>query len=309
MEFIVGGTILIALFILIAGVLWLKGAMIIVKTVNYSVLFPNVGTLHGGDAVVVNGVRKGKVESIGLRGSEVAVVIQVDKDVVLTDSAVVTVQNIGLMGERMVGIQLSSKGALLRPNDKKGQPAAYIQGRFDSGIAEAMGMLGSVLADVRGLVTNITGIVDSTVGDTAFFGRFHRIAARLDTITGMTERLIAENRPAINRGVAAAEKAAQGVNALVDANKDRISAIVSDGAELSSRMTQLAARADSLTRSIEAMVSGVNNGQGTLGRLVKDDQLYNELKKSIGDLDTLVKEVREDGLKVRIKIGFRKEKK
>jgi len=110
-ELIVGGTIFIALFILIAGVLWLKGALVMNKMVQYSVLFPNVGTLQPGDPVVVNGVRKGSVSTIDLKGARVAVTINLDKDVALTDASKVTVQNIGLMGERMVGIQLDAAGS------------------------------------------------------------------------------------------------------------------------------------------------------------------------------------------------------
>jgi len=86
MELVVGGTILIALFILIAGVLWLKSTAITSTMVNYTILFPNVGTLQLGDPVVVNGVKKGKVHSIGLCGSKVAVLIKLEKDIVLTDS-------------------------------------------------------------------------------------------------------------------------------------------------------------------------------------------------------------------------------
>jgi len=63
----------------------------------------------------------------------------------LTDSSKITVQNIGLMGERMVGVQLSGKGALCKPNGKGKNGTTYINGYFDTGIAEAMGMVGTVL--------------------------------------------------------------------------------------------------------------------------------------------------------------------
>ena len=300
MELIVGGTILIAAIILIAGVLWLKGAMVTGKMVEYSVLFPNVGTLQLGDPVMVNGVKKGNVSNVYLYGPKVAVDIKLDKDVPLTDSSRITVQNIGLMGERMVGVQLSGKGTLCQPNGKGKNGIRYINGYFDTGIAEAMGMVGTVLGDVRVLVRNVSLIVDSTVGDTVFFKKFRRIVLRLDTVTSMAENLIGNNRPSINRSIANIETMTSDVNALLDTNKPRVNTILANGAELSSRGVTVAGKIDTLSRTIQTMITRINNGEGSIGLLLKDEQFYHDLKKSIGDLDTLLSEVNRKGLKLNI---------
>jgi phospholipid/cholesterol/gamma-HCH transport system substrate-binding protein len=300
MELIVGGTILIAAIILIAGVLWLKGAMVTGKLVEYTVLFPNVGTLNLGDPVMVNGVKKGNVNKVYLYGPKVAVDIKMEKDVPLTDSSKITVQNIGLMGERMVGVQLSGKGARSKPNGKGKNETTYINGYFDTGIAEAMGMVGTVLGDVRELVKNVSLIVDSTVGDTVFFRKFRRIVSRLDTVTNMAEDLIGKNRPSINRSMANIERVTSDVNALLDTNKPRINTILANGAELSVRGVSVAGKIDSLSRSIQTMINRINNGEGSIGLLLKDEKFYYDLKKSIGDLDTLLGEVNRKGLKLNI---------
>lgn len=59
MDLVVGGSIIIAIVILVAGVLWLKEVSITSKMVSYTVLFTNVGALQVGDPVMVNGVNKG----------------------------------------------------------------------------------------------------------------------------------------------------------------------------------------------------------------------------------------------------------
>ena len=300
MELIVGATILIALFILIAGVLWLKAAMITSKMVQYTVSFSNVGTLQLGDPVMVNGVKKGVVSSIALRGMKVMVVLDIDKEVMLTDAARITVQNIGLMGERMVGIQLNGGGKPYKPNGKKGEPVMVIPGYFDTGIAEAMGMIGSVLGDVRILVKNIGGIIDSTVGDSSFIMQFKRIVSRLETVTDMTEKLIAQTRPSLDRSVSAIEKVTADVNNLMDSNKTRLTAIVSNGAELSSRAVVIAGRVDSLTRTLGEMTDRINRGEGTAGLLLKDERFYNDLRRTVVDLDSFVNVANRKGVKLEI---------
>jgi phospholipid/cholesterol/gamma-HCH transport system substrate-binding protein len=308
MEMIVGGTILIALFILIAGVLWLKGTVLTSTMTKYSVLFPNVGTLQAGDPVMVNGVKKGTVVTIGLRGTRVAAVIQLGKDVALTDSSRVTVQNIGIMGERMIGIQLSEKGHLLQPNRKDGTVVQYANGYFDAGIAEAMGLLGNVLTDVQTLLGNVSAIMDSTVGDTAFQQQFKTIMVRLDTVSGVAQQMLVENRPALGRSIAMLDTVTRDINTIVKENRQHISTMTANGSDVSERLVVIVRKADSLTSSIAAMVDKVNKGEGTVGLLMNNGQVYYDLKKSISDLDSLVNNVNHDGLKVRIKLGFKNKK-
>jgi phospholipid/cholesterol/gamma-HCH transport system substrate-binding protein len=299
-ELVVGGTIFIALFILIAGVLWLKGALVMENMVQYSVLFPNVGTLQAGDPVMVNGVKKGAVSLIALKGARVAVTFDLDKEVALTDASRITVQNIGLMGERMVGIQLDVTGKRITPNGKNKNDISYLEGNFDTGIAEAMGMIGTVLSDVRALVKNIERIVDGTVGDTLFFKQFKRIVSRLETVTETVESLIAENRPSIDRSVAAIERVTAEVNGLVDTNKHRINALVQDGSELGSKAVVITSRIDSLTMTLDAIMARLNKGEGTVGLLLKDERFYYDLKKTIVDLDTFITTANRKGVKLEI---------
>jgi phospholipid/cholesterol/gamma-HCH transport system substrate-binding protein len=307
MEFMVGGFILIALFIVIAGVLWLKSSTLTRSMVEYTVLFPNIGTLSEGDPVMVNGVRKGVTGKVSLVGARVSVVMKIDKSVPLTDSSRITVQNIGLMGERMLGVQLTDRGKVLRPSTKRS--ITVINGYFDSGIAEAMGMVGTVMNDVRTLIANVATMVDSTVGDTSFYRTFRHIVHRLDTVTVLAQSLIADNRAKIDRSVSNISMVTSDIKQLLDSNKTQVNTIVSNGTQLSSRAVTIVGKVDSLTSSLQTMVSKIQHGQGSIGLLMNDEQFYRDLKKSVADLDSLVNEVQTDGLKLRLKLGFKKEKK
>ncbi len=307
MELIVGGFILIALFILIAGVMWLKSSTLTRSMVEYTVLFPNIGSLQQGDPVQVNGVRKGVVGPIALNGSRVTVVIKVDKDVNITDSSTITVQNIGLMGERTVGIQLSEKGTVIRPSARG--KITYIKGNFDSGIAEAMGMLGSVLGDARVLLANVSAIVDSTVGDSAFFAAFRHIVGRLDTVSRLAQTLVRDNKGKIDASISNVKAVTSDMRQLLDSNRAQINTIVANGTALSSRAVAIVSTVDTITASLQAMVKKIERGEGSLGALVSDEQFYKDLKKAVADLDALVSDVQQDGLKLRLKLGFKKETK
>jgi phospholipid/cholesterol/gamma-HCH transport system substrate-binding protein len=299
-ELIVGGTIFIALFILISGVLWLKGALVMNEMVQYTVGFPNVGTLQIGDPVMVNGVKKGTVAAMYLYGTRVAVTINLEKKIPLTDASRITVQNIGLMGERMVGIHLEEAGKPVKPDIKGKKAPPVIQGDFDTGIAEAMGMIGVVLTDVKDLVKNIGSIIDSTIGDTLFQKQFKRIVSRLETVVGVSERLIVDNRPAIDRSMASLEKVTSEISGIVDSNKQSINSLVADGAQLGSKTVVIVGKVDSLINSLETIVARLDKGEGTAGLLLKDEHFYYDLKKTICDLDTFITTANRKGIKLHI---------
>jgi phospholipid/cholesterol/gamma-HCH transport system substrate-binding protein len=306
-DLIVGATILVALFILIAGVLWLKEALVARKMVSYTFLFPNVGTLQVGDPVMANGVTKGRVIAIRLRDEMVATVIDIEKEIVITDSARIVVQNIGLMGERGVGVLLARSGIPLKPSSKK--DTTFIKGYFDTGIAEAMGMMGTVLSEVKGLLDNFYSLLGSTVGDTGLFRPFRILVKRLDTLSAVAEKLVVGNAPMITSSVKNLNSASAQLKDLLDRNGGNMELILKNGQALSAYSLALAVKVDSLTVSIQSVVKGIQNSQGALGMLINDRDFSRDLRQTVANVDSLVSEVRNDALKLRVKLGFGSKKK
>ena len=306
-DLIVGASILSALFILIAGVIWLKEASIASKMVTYTVLFQEVGTLQLGDPVYANGVKRGTVAKISLRGTEVAVVLNLDKSVPVTDSTRVAVINVGLLGERGIGATLTSAGKTIPHNTAA--DTVFIKGHFDTGISEAMGMLGSVLLDAETLIVSVTDVLRATVGDSTFIAQFHTMIGRLDTICDVANRMLVRNEPVLNAAMKDLRTVSSDLKALVDRNSAGIDNMVASGQQLTIGGTALVMRAESLVVSVQDVLRKIESGEGTLGKLYKDEKFYSDLKYTIANVDSLVTDVREDALRLRVKLGFGKNKK
>lgn len=309
MDLMVGGAILISLFILVAGVLWLKEVSITRRMASYTALFPNVGALQIGDPVKINGVKLGSVGDIKLHGTRVKVVMRIDRSVTLTDKAVATVQNIGLMGERNIMVQLSDQGQVYPPDNRRDKSAPVLEGYFDSGIAEAMGMVGTVLSEVRVVVRNVESVLNSTVADSTFLVFFRTVVGRLDTVSAIVENLATANAGRLDESVANVHAITGDIRRLLDQNRDNFNALVANGTQLSQQAVRIASDVESLTVSMGEMVSAIERGEGTLGMLVEDDDFSRDLKETLGKVDTLASEVQEKGLKLRIRLGFRDRRK
>jgi len=86
---------------------------------------------------------------------------------------------------------------------------------------------------------------------------------------------------------------------LLDTNKPRLNIILQWRRTVFPRSNSCR-EIDSLTQNIQTMINRINNGEGSIGLLLKDEQFYHDLKKSIGDLDTLLGEINRKGLKLNI---------
>ena len=144
-EFRVGVFVILALAIFVFAVVWIQGYRLGQDTYKLRIIFEEVGSLANGDPVMVAGIRKGKVTDLGLVEGGVEVVIILGNDVILKKDAIITVKNIGLMGERFVAVKQGQSDELMDIL----QP---FPGSYDTGIPEVMGMMGEMISELRNLV-------------------------------------------------------------------------------------------------------------------------------------------------------------
>jgi phospholipid/cholesterol/gamma-HCH transport system substrate-binding protein len=84
---------------------------------------------------------------------------------------------------------------------------------------------------------------------------------------------------------------------MLEKNTGRIDNIIANLNNLSdslarAQLKDAIANADKTLKELNILIAQVNEGQGTMGKLVKNDSLYNNLNKSSEDLDKLIKDLR-----------------
>ena len=113
-------TILVGLFGLLGGILYLREYRFGQNFYEINVSFNNIGTLIVGDPVRISGVKVGRVKEISLRFKDVLVVLEIDERFPVPKDSRVIIQSMGIMGERMVTIVLGTM------DESKNQLDTYI---------------------------------------------------------------------------------------------------------------------------------------------------------------------------------------
>ena len=99
-------------------------------------------------------------------------------------------------------------------------------------------------------------------------------------------------------------KASTSLNVILDDNKKQIGGIVTDFKKVSSDFTsisdglnkaELGKTAENLQKtlaSVDKIMSDLESGKGTMGKLVKDESFYNNLTKTSKELELLLQDLR-----------------
>ena len=289
----VGAFVVAGLAILVAGTYFLKGTAPGRATYAYHARFPQVSTLQEGDPVTVNGVRAGRVTSIALAGRDVVVRFEVERGIPLPEDSEIRIQNIGLMGERQIGIRMGQAPAEALPGDT-------LDGVLDAGIAEAMGAAGEAVAEAEALIRVLRAAVDSTVGRPEFAGRVDALLASAEDIAARMDRLASDLDPQLREGVRAFRDAGRTAEGFARRQEPRLDSLVGDAVAAAARARALAARGEQAARNLEEILAKLNAGEGTAGALLNDTTLHRDLSSAVRSADSLFRSMRRRGLDVNV---------
>lgn len=322
-EVKVGVLILVSLGILAAFVL-VMGGLSFEKTYTLYVDFDNPGGLQGGAPVKIAGVKVGKVSELSFMGGKVdpktnrrtlvraklAVEQRVKESIHEDADFYVTTQ--GVLGEQFLAIEPGSpqrpvlaENAILKGIDPP---------RLDLFLAKGYELLDTTINGIRNnrelisdIATNTAGLLKNLNGTlTDNRERINRIVTNLETLSSEANTLTVHARqnyvdnPKILRTIDNVDRLAADIQKdsgpiLKDtkealANVNRASKVVG-GEEEQQKLKKaledvaaLAARANATASDAQAIVAHIKKGQGTVGALVMDEAVYDDVQEMVRDL-------------------------
>jgi len=282
-ELRVGLVVVSAIAILVVGIIWVKGIRFNQTKYRYSVIFPNVGALKVGDPVSVSGVEKGKVKKIQLYKGDVLVILDLGADVVLKKDAKFTVKNIGLMGERFVDVQTGYSDTLLDLS----QPA---RGDYDTGIPEVMGRVGEMIDQLSRLVANLEGVLGTKWSRESLI----ETIKNLREISHDLNTLLDRNKGKFDQTMDDLSYSSAELKKIIDQNKEKLQTSVDGFEQASVKLDNITTTLDTISISLKKLTYKIERGEGTLGQLVNDTTLYEQIKKTTQHVDDLILDIKKN---------------
>ena len=297
--------------------------------------FPNVAGLAPGSPVRVAGVEVGSVTEIDFAGEQVDVTFQVKTTMRerITDRSVARLGSVSLLGESAVDITPATTGTPIPEWGYVPQgPAAAALSDITEQASQGIGELTRLIHDVRGG----RGTVGKLMTDEQLYVELHRFVSTASDLTeglkggrGTLGKLLNDPQAAnaLQASLSNIEAMTRALNSgegslgkllkddsfsrsLTSAtgNLDTLAGKLSRGEGTAGKLINdpaLFNRLNAITERLDQVVTRLNDGEGTAGQLLRDRQLYENMNGVVGDLRSLVADIRKDPrkfLNVRVSI-------
>jgi phospholipid/cholesterol/gamma-HCH transport system substrate-binding protein len=265
---------LVALFSLTSPALF-RGRYIL------NTLVPDAGGLRRGDPVQMRGVNIGRVQNFKIEQNGVRVRLEIEGEYTLPRDSHVELKSSGLLGGmNAVILPGRSQETLANGDEIPGGTAAGSAADVSTLTSKA----DSVLASVQKLLNDRNV---NTLGHTVT--TFDQSAVQLHGVLNSTSTMIAEQRNQLRALTASLNRSAAG---LESATGPQLAQTTQHLNAVANQMDLTVQKLNASTTSLQTILSRVERGEGTLGKLSKDDQLYNNLVASVNSLKQLADDIK-----------------
>lgn len=288
---------LIALLAIIGFVIlfqFMKGKSLFTTDNIFYAKFDNVEGLSASNPVSINGLKVGQVDKI-IPQTEAdgkihfVVKVTVDDDFEFSKRSTLEIFEPGLMSGKQMRINLAYGNPMARDGDTlKGAFTLSLMNNISSQVGPVKDQLQVVLRRVDSLTTNANEILNdqNKAEIKALLINLNKTVASFEGTSRQTNALLANSDPKIQKVLDNANLATISAKSAID-KYGKVAEQV-DVKSLNNTIEKLSVTSDKLN----SVISGVQNGEGSLGKLTKDEQLYNNLNTASDNLNKLIQDLK-----------------
>lgn len=280
-----GILVIAGILLLYLGYKFLDNSAIFNKSRVYHVQYENVAGLAASAPVTVNGLEVGNVERIEFTGdsAELLVTFKVDTDFQFSKTSTVQIYSSGFIGGNNLAIipdftnkEIAQSGDMLKGEIQQGM----IDGIMDKFAPLSEGLESTVIA-LDTLLSNLNEVLDDKTKNNL-----------KSSIANLNSTLVSFN------GVS------KDIKGMLDNNKEKLNSTFANlditsknFAKLSDSLAQL--EIGQMTKDMQNMIAKfetittrIDNGEGSVGKLLKDEELYNNLTGASAELEKLLEDMK-----------------
>lgn len=262
------------------GIKWLGGQNILLSDNIYYVHYDDVSGLQESSRVKLRGVEVGNVRSITLLGDKVEVEIAIEDKYadMIPDNSIAELGSSGLMGGMEIYIIKGDSETVMKDG-----------GEFEGRVRpDMLGSLadqgGALLENLNTTVTNVNALLDDNGEEIG------QMIANLESMTSSIDSLLS----ASSGDIEGALNDLHTFTTTLSENSERIEAMLANLETFSGDLADadLVNQLTNTVDSLNAVLASIQEGEGSVGKLLNDEELYNSLNTASDNLGLLLEDIK-----------------
>lgn len=298
---LIGLVIIIAITSLVLGLNYLKGQNYFQEENNYFIEYESIQELKVSNPVLVNGYKVGQIRDIQLllhREKQILVEINIDNNIKLNDSTIAMIYSLDLMGSKGIDLIIGNGSNPKSPGDTL--IAAIEEDLKDQVSAQMLPLklkaedLMVSIEDAMKVVTDIFNTTN-TKNIEGTLKHLNQTFKTLEHTSSELDSLLTNGRGKLEGIFANVES----ITKNLENNNEQIEFILKNLSMVSDSLakSELLSTINNANRTLaqtDSIMQKINNGEGTIGQLINNDTLYNNLEDASKSLDRLLIDIREN---------------
>lgn len=273
------------LFVLYWGINFLKGVEVLSARNTFYAEYPKSDNIEVSSPVLLRGIKIGTVTDISLSEDNTTVILTmtVDGKYSLPNDSRAVITNKSMLGGKAVAIELGKSSEYL--NDKQ-----YIVGEIDNNMQEQIDVVKDKLMHTVAELTSTLEGINAILNDTTVSNINQTIA----NVSAMTDAA----RITIDHSSKNIESIVSDLSAVTSSFKEETPAILGSMRNLTDSLDAAAIAAtlrsaQSTMEELDQTIAAINSRQGTIGKLIYDPAMYDNLNGAADSLKALFGNIKE----------------
>jgi len=277
--------VLAGIILFVVGFNYLKSNSLFGSEKQYYVVYDHVGGLVVGTPITVNGFSVGKVRDIRFldNTAKLLVVFSINNDLKLSKNSIAELFDTGIIGGKAVQIiPVFDNAPLITPGDTlKGSIKLGLTELVTNQLTPLQQQLGNVMNNADSLLLSINSLLDpETRGNIQ------------NSISGLTTT------------ISNFKKASESIDDLVIDNKEKLDSTLGNVNNITTNLSKFSdtlatANLGKTVKDLQFTINNINSvlgkidkGEGSVGKLLKDEKLYDDLTGASKQLELLLQDLR-----------------
>ena len=278
---------LFAILLLIYGYSFLKGSDLFSKERTFYVSYDNVAGLTVSAPVTINGYVVGKVKKIEFENDlgGLLVSFSVNKDFNFSKSSIVRIYSTSVIGGNALAIiPIISKDNIAVDGDVlKGEIEKGMLESLTSGIKPLENRIYTTLSGLDSLLSNFNSVLNEETKNNLknAIGSLTNTMSSFEDTSSYLNTLLKENKPKLDSTFSYLEITTGNLATFSD-SLNQID------------INRMATHLETTLESFNSIMHKFDNGEGSIGQLINDENLYKNLEAASKELEELLRDLKEN---------------